>query len=150
MRLTTQHLRQPAAWTATCLAVALLQGCAGPPPPPPPPPPRIYAVDQQGAAKSCKTDPVTVQDGKQVTAAMAVGNDGGWCAIPVSTADGKPYAAGLLTGRPAHGTVYIHTVGNTTRIDYTPARGYAGPDGFTATLLPGNGTVAVTVTVAPG
>ncbi len=77
---------------------------------------------------------------------MAVGNDGGWCAITVDR-NGAPYGAGLLAARPAHGKVLIHTVGDATRIDYTPAPGYAGPDSFTARLLPGESTVRVAVTV---
>ena len=46
--------------------------------------------------------------------------------------------------------VYIHSVGDTTRIDYTPAKGYAGPDKFTVRLLPGNAVVRATVTVEKG
>jgi hypothetical protein len=77
---------------------------------------------------------------------MTVGNDGGWCGILVSY-EGKPFAAGLLTGRPQHGKVFIHIVGDDTRIDYTPEIGYAGPDGFTVTLLPEYASLKVTVAV---
>ena len=57
---------------------------------------------------------------------MQVGNDGGWCGITVAQ-DGKPYDAGLLTQAPEHGKVYIHPVGDATRIDYTPDLGSAAP-----------------------
>ena len=91
-------------------------------------------------------------EGKTVTVAMTVGNDGGWCAIPVTRPGGaagrQPYAAGLLVAGPAHGKVYIHTVGDVTRIDYTPAAGFAGSDAFTVSLLPGEARIAARVTVA--
>jgi hypothetical protein len=84
---------------------------------------------------------------------VSVGNDGGWCAISVARAGSKdtgpiPYKTGLLAGRPSHGKVYIHTVGDATRIDYTPAPGYAGPDSFTVTLVPGAAVLRAEVTVA--
>jgi hypothetical protein len=84
---------------------------------------------------------------------MTVGNDGGWCAIsvmqPASSKESgpTPYKAGLLTSRPAHGKVYVHTVGDATRIDYRPAPGYAGPDSFAVTLVPGNAVLRADVTV---
>ena len=87
--------------------------------------------------------------GKETTATVSVGNDGGWCAVTVDN-DGHPYAAGLLVTRPAHGRVYIHTVGDATRIDYFPAKGYAGPDSYAVQLLPGEGTVRATVSVVRG
>ena len=84
---------------------------------------------------------------------VKLANDGGWCAITVARHPGKPnqepYAAGLLTAAAAHGTVYIHTVGNATRIDYTPRLGYAGPDRFTVSLLPGQPVIAAKVRVTP-
>jgi hypothetical protein len=109
---------------------------------------RQYAVDQQGAAKTC-TAPShpALTDGKETAVTMAVGNDGGWCAIQVSR-NGAPFAAPLLMARPAHGKVVIHTVGDDTRIDYTPNPGYVGPDSFTARLLPGDATLRTTVTVS--
>ncbi|HEY3848408.1 MAG TPA: hypothetical protein VGL95_14975 [Acetobacteraceae bacterium] len=79
---------------------------------------------------------------------MQVGNDGGWCAISVAL-DGKPYNTGLLTQPPEHGAVYIHPVGENTRIDYTPDSGFSGADAFVARLLPGAPTLRVNVTVAP-
>ena len=46
--------------------------------------------------------------------------------------------------------MFIHTVGDATRIDYRPERGFAGGDAFTVQLLPGNATVQASVTVSPG
>ena len=138
---------------ATVFACAvLLAGCAGPPPTPVAtgPAPRVYAVDFAGAATKCTVATVTPKPHASVTAAMAVGNDGGWCAVSVQRPgkDGPgPYPAGLLTRRAQHGRVYIHTVGAVTRIDYTPVAGYAGPDRFAVTLLPDSAALVVTVTV---
>jgi hypothetical protein len=130
----------------TMTILAVLAGCAKPPPPVVSTT-RVYAVDQQGAAKTCKVSDVAAAPGKQVPVEMAVGNDGGWCALSLSAPDHSPYGAGLLTDRAAHGTVYIHTVGDDTRIDYTPDHGYAGTDKFTVTLLPGEVALAFSVTV---
>ena len=108
---------------------------------------REYEVDQQGEARVCTVPkPPALADGKEAALPMTVGNNGGWCGIDL-TRNGGPYAYGLLTARPAHGKVLIHTVGDRTRIDYTPAPGYAGPDSFIARLSPGEATLRVTVTV---
>jgi hypothetical protein len=134
-----------------CGIAVLAESCA--PNPPPRPPTRQYAVDQKGAAKSCTVPKVTPEDGKETPVPITVGNDGGRCAISVARPGSKewepaPYKTGLLTGRPSHGKAYIHTVGDATRIDYTPAPGYAGPDSFAVTLLPGAAVLRVEVTVA--
>jgi hypothetical protein len=112
----------------------------------PPSGPRIFASDLAGGAKSCSAPTPALKDGGEAQSEMKVGNDGGWCGITVSDGS-KPYAAGLLTGAPAHGKVLIHTVGDNTRIDYTPDRGYAGPDQFTVMLLPGGAVLRVSVVV---
>ena len=101
-----------------------------------------------GAAKACTVPPVTPAAGQLVDVAMKVGNDGGWCAIAVSNG-GRPFNAGLLTTPPAHGKVLIHTVGNDTRIDYTPAPRFAGADAFSLRLIPGDATIRAAVTVTP-
>ncbi|MDE2006397.1 MAG: hypothetical protein KGI51_07515 [Rhodospirillales bacterium] len=131
-------------------ALAVLAGCAGPAPGPAAPGARVYAIDLQGGAKACKASAVTPEAGKTVAAKIRVGNSGGWCAIAVSQGSKdapEPYAAGLLTARPLHGRVYIHTVGSATRIDYTPNAGYAGPDRFAVSLLPGGAGIDAQVTV---
>jgi hypothetical protein len=128
------------------LAVAaLLQGCT-PQPSAPVQTTRLYAIDLAGAAKLCLVSKVELTPGRATAARMQVGNDGGWCAIPVAL-DGHPYAAALLTGQPVHGHVYVHPVGDNTRIDYTPDRGYIGGDAFTVTLLPGRPALQVSVNV---
>jgi hypothetical protein len=127
--------------------LAVLAGCEKPPPPVVSTA-RVYAVDQQGAARTCKVSDATAVPGKQVAVEMSVGNDGGWCALKMSAPNHSPYGAGLLTDRAAHGTVYIHTVGDDTRIDYTPEHGYAGTDTFSVTLLPGAAALTVSVTVS--
>jgi hypothetical protein len=138
----TQYLRIHAI-AATAL---LLQACAERPPAGPAA--RVYSADMTGAAKACTAPPVTVAAGQTIDAAIKLGNDGGWCAITVNN-NGRPFDAGLLAAPAQHGKVLIHTVGNDTRIDYTPAARYAGADAFSARLIPGDATIRVTVTVAP-
>ena len=149
------HIRWYPRHAASCRLAAgvalgaafLVQSCAKPPPPPAPTA-RVYAMDLQGGAKSCDVPKgLTPDAGKDTAVKMMVGNDGGWCAISLARG-GKPYGAGLLTAQPSHGTVYIHTVGDTTRIDYTPAAHYTGPDSFGVRLVPGEATLNVSVTVS--
>ena len=152
--------------SAVCLAGAalLVAGCQPPPTARTP----LYAVDFTGAAKSCKTSSVDLSGGKSAQATMAVVNDGGWCGILVSqnaapsrsdrgawaalgasTAPARrPFAAGLLQTRAQHGRVYVHAVGDETRIDYTPDAGFTGNDQFAVRLLPGNPVLTVAVTVS--
>lgn len=146
-------IRQPlngrAAWLALALAGVVLQGCAEQQAVAPAQPhARLFATDFQGGAKTCIVPKLTLEPGKDVTASMQVGNDGGWCGITVGQ-DGKPYDAGLLTQAPAHGEVYIHPVGDDTRIDYTPELGFSGADAFVVRLLPGAPVLRVKVAVAP-
>jgi hypothetical protein len=111
---------------------------------------RIFIADITGAAKVCEVPKVDPVAGQTADVAIKVVNDGGWCGIKVHQDGPKPYGAGLLTARPAHGSVLIHVVGDDTRIDYTPDRRFTGNDSFTVRLVPGNATlqVAVTVTIA--
>jgi hypothetical protein len=123
----------------------LLQACASQGPQAPGT--RVFASDLAGAAKACTVPKVAPAAGKQTPVAMQVGNDGGWCGITVSDG-GKPFSAGLLTAEPMHGKVLIHTVGDNTRIDYTPDVQYAGADSFVVRLIPGDATLATSVVVA--
>lgn len=109
---------------------------------------RLFASDFQGGAKTCVVSNRKQDNGKEFSASMQVGNDGGWCGLDVAQ-DGKPYDAGLLTQVAEHGSVYIHPVGDHTRIDYTPERSFRGSDSFVVRLLPGNPEIRVNVTVAP-
>jgi len=131
---------------AAVAGLLVLQGCAEQRAEAPPAA-RIYAVDLQGAARLCTVPAVSLTTDRPAEATMVVGNDGGWCAISVSQPGPKPYDAGLVTERPAHGRLNIHTVGNATRIDYTPDRGYAGPDAFAVRMVPGGAALKVAVTV---
>jgi hypothetical protein len=134
-----------AAWMAIA-GLLCLAGCEGPKRPTASAT-RVFAVDQTGAAKVCTVPQPTLKDSEVATIAVSVGNDGGWCGITIERG-GKPFDAGLLTDRPEHGRVFIHSVGDTTRIDYTPDRRFAGADSFTVTLLPGNAAIHANVTVA--
>jgi hypothetical protein len=46
--------------------------------------------------------------------------------------------------------VTVHSVGDSTRIDYVTDRGYAGPDSYSVNLLPGSAALKVDVTVVKG
>ena len=134
-----------APWLALVVTAGLLQACA----------PeqsvrgsrnRVFAVDLSGAAKVCQVPKVSPTDGQTTEVPMGLGNDGGWCGLTLQRGDG-PFDAGLLMARPAHGTVLIHKVGDFTRVDYTPDRGFTGSDSFTVKLVPGGAGIKVNVTV---
>ena len=150
-------LKKPAiaaARVSALLALAVVAGCVEKPAAAVPGV-KLYAVDFAGGAAKC-TAPADVQltPGRETEVAMSVSNEGGWCAFKVDQSDAKlggpkPFAASLVTVRAAHGKVYIHTVGNDTRVDYTPDARYAGPDGFTIEMLPGELSIHTNVTVGP-
>ena len=143
----------------TLLAVpvlALLTDCAEAPPPAGP---RVYAVDLAGGAKVCTVpEGVAARAGQLTETTMTIGNDGGWCGIILSrpgtgsesSTRTQPFAAGFVEARPAHGVLHIHSVGDKTRVDYIPDRGYAGSDTFTVRLKPGDARLKVAVTVQAG
>jgi hypothetical protein len=126
-----------------CATAALAQGCA--PKQPARQPARQYFVDQGGIAPTCTTSAVNLKDGQETSAEMTVGGGAGRCSFSLSR-DGRAFGVGLLNKRPEHGKVYIHTVGDDTRIDYTPEATYGGPDTFTVALVPGNPSLRVAVT----
>lgn len=133
-------------WSALALPF-LLQACAEKPAGPRASTTRMFAADMAGGAKQCTASKPELRAGQETTATIQVANDGGWCAIHVARG-GKPYAAGLLISPASHGTVFIHPVGDDTRIDYTPETGFAGPDSFAVRLIPGDPTIRVAVTVS--
>lgn len=137
-------MTKPSCWLAIAATAVLVQACAQNAPPASTT--RVYAADMAGGAKVCTVSKVTPAAGQQVAASMQVGNTGGWCAITVDNG-GKPFGAGLLTQEPMHGKVLIHTVGDTTRIDYTPDLQFAGADAFAVKLVPGDATIKATVAV---
>jgi Big-like domain-containing protein len=109
---------------------------------------RMFAADFSGGAKACEVPKVAPANDQTIDAEVKVTNDGGWCGLPVHQPGPKPFGAGLLSVRPAHGTAVIHQVGDDTRIDYTPDRGFAGTDSFTVKLLPGKASIHVVAAVA--
>lgn len=108
---------------------------------------RVYAADVTGSAKVCSAPKINPTSGKTTEATITVANDGGWCGLLAGQEGPKPFDAGLLAVRPAHGSVTIHSVGDDTRLDYTPDRKFTGSDSFTVKLIPGTATVHVAVTV---
>jgi len=137
-----------AAATAALAACAQPQRAAAPAAPAA----RAYYVDQQGGARVCTVPqgPLTLSGGAPTEARMVVGNDGGWCGIAVAQPGPRPYTAGLVSARPAHGRLHVRTVGDRTRVDYIPDAGFAGSDSFAVNLLPGGAQLRVAVTVEPG
>jgi len=133
----------PGGWLALAATGVLLQACAQQPSGPGV---RMFAADMAGAAKICVVPKVTPIANQETQVAMKVGSDGGWCGITVSN-NGQPYAAGLVVAKPVHGQPFIHTVGNDTRIDYTPDRGVGGSDTFAVKLIPGDATIRVSVAI---
>lgn len=102
----------------------------------------IFAIDMAGKAASCTAPDVELSQGKDSTATITTGG-GGWCGIAV-TMGGNAVTAGLLTQAPHAGKVHVHTVGDVTRVDYTPA-GPATADAFAVKFIPGDETMRVTV-----
>ena len=66
-------------------------------------------------------------------------------------ASGAASASGVSAVKryPMHGKVLIHSVGDDTRIDYTPDPRFSGNDAFTVKLIPGDATIRAGVAVAP-
>jgi hypothetical protein len=135
------------AGTTLLMTGLLLAGCSQNPGAPGGSKLRVYAADVTGAAKVCEAPKLNPAAGQITETALKVANDGGWCGLILNQDGPKPYDAGLLIARPAHGNVTIHEVGDNTRIDYTPDRGFSGSDSFAVKLVPGGGTIHVAVTV---
>ena len=146
-RPTHPGTKRAPGWLALLLTGVLLQACGPTANGPGGSRLRVFAADLAGAAKSCEVPKISPAGGQTTEAAMKMANDGGWCGLPVHQDGPKPFDAGLLTARPAHGNVLIHQVGDETRIDYTPDRGFTGNDSFSVKLVPGNGTIQVAVVV---
>ena len=131
-----------------CLPLLSLSACVTPTPAAIGSRTPVYSTDLVHKAASCTVPSVSLEDGKEAIAAMTTGG-GGWCGISVRHND-QPFGAGLLTQQPRNGAVYVHTVGDDTRVDYTPRSGAAGADAFTVRFIPGDATMRVTVNgVAP-
>ena len=131
-------------FTLPCLAGLALAACTQPATGPNARHP-TYSVDLAGKAAVCTAPAVELTRGQPATGTISTGG-GGWCGIPV-TLGGDALTAGLLAQPPARGRVYIHTVGDETRVDYTPT-GAAASDAFTVQFLPGDETMRVTVSNA--
>ena len=106
----------------------------------------VYSTDLAGKAANCTAPDVALTQGKDSTATITTGG-GGWCGISV-TMGGNALTAGLLTQAPRSGRVYIHTVGDITRVDYTPVAGTAAAETFAVQFIPGDETMRVTVSGA--
>jgi len=130
------------------ILMALLASACAPDAGPATPATRVYFVDLQGAAQLCTVPKdVKLTAGQQTEATMLVGNDGGWCGIPVAQPGPKAFDAGLLVARPQHGRVLVRKVGDLSRIDYFPDPAFGGTDVFSVRMLPGNAALRVSVTV---
>jgi hypothetical protein len=111
---------------------------------------RVFWVDTQGAARSCTVPASVGLNAQAVTeVAMTVVNDGGWCGVGVAQG-GRPYQTFTVIARPEHGRVHVRNVGDATRVDYYPDRGFSGQDSFNVAMYPGGARMKVNVTVQPG
>ena len=68
--------------------------------------------------------------------------------MSAAASTGRPYDSSLLTARPSNGKVVVKRVGDVTRIDYTPNKGFVGTDSFSVKMIPGDATVQVSVASA--
>jgi hypothetical protein len=141
------RLPRASACLALLLTAATLQACSEKPAGQASSTLRVYAADVTGRARVCDAPEIAPTAGKTADITMKMDNDGGWCGTRAYQPGPKPFDAGLLTARPSHGTVLIHQVGDYTRIDFTPDRGYVGTDTFSVSLLPDSAKLNVTVTV---
>lgn len=69
----------------------------------------------------------------QPDARIAMGNDGGWCAIRYQMAmpnGSVTTSEAVVTRPPAHGSVVVGTLEGKLRIAYRPAPGFQGDDAF--------------------
>ena len=105
-----------------------------------------YAVDLAGKAPTCIAPDVELTQGKDANGTIMTGG-GGWCGIAV-TMGGNALTAGLLVQAPRSGRVFVHTVGDATRVDYIPAAGAVAPESFAVKFIPGDETMHVTVSSA--
>jgi len=138
----------PLTRLAPAVLLASLAAACAPETGPATPATRVYFADLQGAAQLCTVPKdVKLTAGEQTEVAMVVGNDGGWCGVPVAQPNRKAFDAGLLVGRPQHGRVLVRKVGDVSRIDYFPDAAFGGTDMFSVRLLPGNAALRVAVTV---
>ena len=80
---------------------------------------------------------------------MTTNSDGGWCAIALNVNRATGFTGGNVVDSPRHGEVRISHYPVRSLIEYRAAAGYAGPDNFSVTLIPGNSTYLVDVTVRP-
>ncbi len=133
-------------WIAVLMTGMLLQACA-PQPGRTASGARVYAADLTGQSKTCEVPKLSPVPGQTTDTAIKLDNDGGWCGLPLQQPDAKPFEAGLLSARPSHGSVMIHQVGDDTRVDYTPDRGFTGNDSFAVTLIPGEAVIRISVSV---
>lgn len=109
----------------------------------------LYSADFVGKAPLCTAPAISVADGKEAAGRIATGG-GGWCGFTLNR-DGSPYASFLLTDKARFGKVLVHTVGDDTRIDYTPNTPTVTADAFSVRLIPGDAIVRVAVApAAPG
>ena len=133
---------------------AAMSGCAPKTPPPEPQPPPLPPHLGPPQAGYCVVTPFKVTDGGSADVAMALNNDGGYCAAALTANSGKPYDAPLETAAPSHGVAHVVRYNGKTSIEYIPAPGFAGKDAFTIRLIvrgmPGYTTLNVAATVGTG
>lgn len=76
---------------------------------------------------------------------MTVSNDG-WCGRSM-THNTYPFTGGNVMQQPQHGEARIRHLASRSLVEYRAAPGFNGDDSFSVTMLPGNSTYLVDVTV---
>ena len=79
---------------------------------------------------------------------MTVSSDGGWCGHGL-THNTYAFTGGNVVQPPEHGEARIRHLASRSLIEYRAVPGYSGDDSFSVTMLPGNSTYLVDVTVKP-
>ncbi|MCX2559944.1 hypothetical protein OQ252_00820 [Acetobacter farinalis] len=87
----------------------------------------------------CQTTPLKKEADGSLSTTMTVRSDDGLCDLKVSQDSGKAYASFGVSPAPEHGKTFLYSLDDDTHVSYTPTMGYAGPDSFTAILVPGPG-----------
>jgi hypothetical protein len=137
---------------AGLLLATLVAGCAPKEAPPAPEPTVLPPHFGPPPAATCKAPEVQLKEGGTTAATITLVNDGGYCALTLTAPSGGPYDAGLEPVPPRHGRAVIIRYNGHTSVEYTPDRGFAGTDSFTARLIvrgrPGYTTLNVTANVS--
>lgn len=128
-------MRRLLAPSTPLLIASLLVACAKPPAPVAEAPTRLPPHLGPPPAAQCSVAPFHVADGGTASIAMAVSNDGGYCAATLTAASGQPFDAPLVPAKPAHGDEAVVKYNGRTSVEYAATPGFVGHDSFIVHLI---------------